>query len=317
LKKFKSNGRVLLNTFLGSRDPLAHQVHQESLLLQAVAAMVVEAMAAAAGTALVPMEAVLMLSLKSFADLLARRDLQVPLDTKEKLGLRELLAITEDQDHKDLLENPVHLVTLDQKGLRATTALQALQANLATTERKELLVTTEHPVCLEDPVYQEKTVTMVLPDLRDPKVKLALKVTPFHPKSPDLLVHLATQAKMVKPVTMAVPVPLDQSAQLDFKDHLANQAPMAILVDQDPKEKLDFPAMTVPPVKMEFLVLLAKFQDLLGHLDLLDHLATMVLLAKMVFPALLVIRAKTESLDLQDTRVQFEFKFFLLLAVAI
>ena len=107
---------------------------------------------------------------------LDRQDLQANPVTKEMLGLRELLAIMEDQDRKDLLENLAHLVTLDQKDHRATTALQVLQANPATTERKEPLVTMVHLGCLEDPVYQEKTVTMVLPDLRDPKAKLALKV---------------------------------------------------------------------------------------------------------------------------------------------
>jgi hypothetical protein len=110
--------------------------------------------------------------------------------------------------------------------------------------------------------------------------------------------------------TMVVPALLAPLALLDLMDLPANLAPMAIPADRDLKGKLDFLAMTVPLVKMEFLVLPAKFQGLQDHLDLLVLLATMVLLAKMDFPALLVIRARTENLDTQEAQVQFRIRQF-------
>ena len=219
------------------------------------------------------------------------------------LGLRELLAIVEHLDHRVHLENLAHPVTLDRKVHLAITALRGLLENPATMERKEPLVTTAHPVCLEDPVYQEKTVTMVLPDLRDPKAKLARQVTLFRRKSPDLPVHPATQVKTENQVTMAAPVPLAHLALLDLKDRPANQAPMGILVGQDLKETLETQATTEHPARTDIPARQAKFQDLLGHLDLLDHLATMVLLAKTVFPAEQVHLAKMDSPALLDILV--------------
>jgi hypothetical protein len=267
--------------------------------------------AAAAATAAVLTEVVLMPpNRKSFVDLLVLLALQDLLDTREKLELLELQVILEDQAHKDFLENPEHPVTPDQKEQQAITAPQGLPVNQATTERKEHLATMAHPVYLEALVFLAKTDTMELRGQRDQKAKLGHKVTLSRRKFLGLLVHLATPVKMENQDTMVVPALLAPLALLDLMDLPANLAPMAIPADRDLKGKLDFLAMTVPLVKMEFLVLPAKFQGLQDHLDLLVLLATMVLLAKMDFPALLVIRARTENLDTQEAQVQFRIRQF-------
>ncbi|WP_260400750.1 histidine kinase, partial [Phocaeicola vulgatus] len=115
--------------------------------------------------------------------------------------------------------------------------------------------------------------------------------------------HLATQAKTELLVTLVVPDPLAQLAPLDFKELLANLAPMVILADRDLKETLELLVMLEPQAKMDTPAHLARSLVHLVPSDLLVHLATMALLARMVSLAALDTQAKMESPELLDTLV--------------
>jgi hypothetical protein len=269
----------------------------------------------------VPTEVLATHNLKLSLDHPAHLDLQDLLDIMEMLGLQELLATLEDPDLKALLANLVHLAILEKKEHQATMELPEHLVNLATTEKREPLVTMEHLVYLEALDFPAKTVTMELPDLQDLKVKLAHQVTLSHPRSQAHQVHLATRAKTELLVTLVVPDPLAQLALLDFKELLANRAPMVILEVPDLRETLELLVMLEPQAKMDTPAHLARSLVHLVPLDLLDPLATMALLARMVSLAALDTQAKMESPELLDTLVKlttqiifvnvFKFKFII------
>ncbi len=219
------------------------------------------------------------------------------------LELQELLVTLEVPDLKDLPANLVHLAILEKKEHQATTEHPEHLANLVTTEKREHLVTMEHLVYLEALDFPAKMVIMELPDLQDLKVKLAHQVTLSHPKSPAHPVPLVTQAKTELLVTLAVPVPLAPLVLLDFKELLANLAPMVIPEDPDLRETLELLVMLEPQAKMDIPARLARSLAHLAPLDLLVPLAIMALLARMGSLAVLDTQAKMESPELLDTLV--------------
>ncbi len=89
------------------------------------------------------------------------------------------------------------------------------------------------------------------------------------------------------------------------KDLLVNQEQMGILAQLDLRANLDLMAHLAHLVRMDILVLLARFLVPLAQLGQLASPATTAPLEKTVFPALLVYLAKTENLALLHMPVKF------------
>ena len=241
--------------------------------------------------------------LRSFLAHLAHLDLQALPDTKEMLELQELLAIQVAQDLQDPQANQARQAIPEKKEPQATTEPQEPPANQATTERREPLATMAHLVYQAALDYPAKTVTTELQDPLALKVKLDLLATRSHPRFQAHQAHLVIPAKTELQVTLVDPAQLAQSARLDFKDPLANQAPMATQEAQDRKETLELPVIPEPQARTAIQAHLARFQAHLDPLVLLAHLATAALLARMVSLAALDTQAKMESPEHLDTLV--------------
>lgn len=140
-------------------------------------------------------------------------------------------------------------------------------------------------------------------DQPDLKVTLAPLVSLFHPKSPDLLVLLVILARMELPASLVALAQLDLLDPSDLKVYPAKLEPLVSLDTPVLKERLESLATLALLVKMVFMAHPAKYPVPSDLKDPKDLPAILVHPERMVSPALLVLLAKMDSPDHQDTLV--------------